>query len=225
MKKISRSKIDLFIECSRCFYLDVVKGIKRPKSLPLTLNNAVDTLLKNEFDYYRARGTQHPIQKKFGLNVFPSNHPMIDKWRQALHHGVIYKDEELDLHIFGGIDDLWENEMGEYFVVDYKATAKSTPVIELPEWANGYKRQMEVYQWLLRKNGLKVSDTAFFVYATADNNAPDFGEKLSFSTNIIAYEGDDSWVGSILNEIHKMINEETEPSINEECEYCRFRNN
>ena len=26
------------------------------------------------------------------------------------------------------------------------------------EWQNGYKRQMEFYQWLLRKNGFKVSN-------------------------------------------------------------------
>lgn len=222
MKKISRSKIDLFIECPRCFYLDVVKGIKRPRSLPLTLNNAVDTLLKKEFDYYRSRGTQHPIQKKFGLNVFPSNHPMIDKWRQALHHGVIYKDEGLDLHIYGGIDDLWENEMGEYFVVDYKATAKSTPVIELPEWADGYKRQIEVYQWLLRKNGLKVSDTAYFVYATGDTNALEFNNQLNFTTNLIALEGDDSWVDSMLNKIYQILGTKEIPLSKERCEYCGY---
>jgi len=32
------------------------------------------------------------------------------------------------------------------------------------EWQDGYKRQMEIYQWLLRQNGLKVSDTGYFVY-------------------------------------------------------------
>ena len=50
MIKISRSKIDLFLECPRCFYLDVVKKIKRPPGFPFNLNNAVDMLLKKEFN-------------------------------------------------------------------------------------------------------------------------------------------------------------------------------
>jgi hypothetical protein len=106
MQKISRSKIDLFLNCPRCFYLDVAKGIKRPPGFPFSLNNAVDTLLKKEFDLHREAGTPHPIQTKFGVDAIPSNHPMIDKWRQSMQHGVIYKDTEKDLHLYGGIDDL-----------------------------------------------------------------------------------------------------------------------
>jgi hypothetical protein len=48
--ELSRSKIDLFLECARCFYLDRRLGIGRPDSFPFTLNNAVDALLKKEFD-------------------------------------------------------------------------------------------------------------------------------------------------------------------------------
>lgn len=91
MIKISRSKIDLFLECPRCFYLDVVKKIKRPPGFPFNLNNAVDMLLKKEFDRHRKAGTKHPIQIEFGIDAIPANHPMIDKWRQSMYHGVIYQ--------------------------------------------------------------------------------------------------------------------------------------
>ena len=87
MQKISRSKIDLFLNCPRCFYLDVAKGIKRPPGFPFSLNNAVDALLKKEFDLHRAAGTPHPIQTKFGVDAIPSNHPIIDKCRQSMQHG------------------------------------------------------------------------------------------------------------------------------------------
>ena len=162
MIKISRSKIELFLECPRCFYLDVVKKVKRPPGFPFTLNNAVDALLKKEFDKHRQEGTQHPIQIEFGIDAIPSNHEMIDKWRQSMYHGIVYIDEEKGLHIYGGLDDLCVNSNSEYHVVDYKATAKDKPVTQLAEWTIIYKRQMEIYQWLLRKNGLKVSNTAFF---------------------------------------------------------------
>jgi hypothetical protein len=39
--ELSRSKIELYLDCPRCFYEDVVSGIKRPGGPPFTLNNAV----------------------------------------------------------------------------------------------------------------------------------------------------------------------------------------
>ena len=60
---LSRSRIDNFLECSRCFYLTNRVGIARPPSFPFNLNNAVDELLKNEFDIYREKGKPHPIME------------------------------------------------------------------------------------------------------------------------------------------------------------------
>ena len=222
MQKISRSKIDLFLNCPRCFYLDVAKGIKRPPGFPFSLNNAVDALLKKEFDLHRAAGTPHPIQTKFDVDAIPSNHPMIDKWRQSMQHGVIYKDTEKDLHLYGGIDDLWINSNGEYHVVDYKATAKEQPVTELAEWTIGYKRQMEIYQWLLRKNGLPVSNTAYFVYCTGDPTREAFDNMLHFTAHVIPYEGDDSWIENTVAELHSCLQSPTIPDKSESCDYCNF---
>ena len=222
MIKISRSKIDLFLECPRCFYLDIQKKIKRPPGFPFNLNNAVDSLLKKEFDRHREAGTKHPIQIEFDVDAIPANHPMIDKWRQSMQHGVIFKDIERDLHIYGGIDDLWINSDGEYHIVDYKATAKETPVTELAEWTAGYKRQMEVYQWLLRKNGLKVSNTAYFVYCTGDNTAENFNNKIEFHSHIIPYEGNDSWIDQTINELHSCLSNPRIPNKNDTCQYCNF---
>jgi hypothetical protein len=222
MIKISRSKIDLFLECPRCFYLDIQKKIKRPPGFPFNLNNAVDSLLKKEFDRHREDGTKHPIQIEFGVDAIPANHPMIDKWRQSMQHGVIYQDIERDLHIYGGIDDLWINSEGEYHVVDYKATAKDSPVTELADWTAGYKRQMEVYQWLLRKNGLKVSNTAYFVYCTGNNSADSFNNKIEFHSHIIPYEGNDSWIDQTINDLHICLSNPRIPSKNETCQYCNL---
>src|SRR3989338_3788923 len=48
--KLSRSKIELFLQCPRCFYVDRRLGIGRVSGPPFTLNTATDTLLKKEFD-------------------------------------------------------------------------------------------------------------------------------------------------------------------------------
>ena len=51
--KLSRSRIDNFQNCPRCFYMHERKGIKAPSGPAFNLNNAVDNLYKNEFDFYR----------------------------------------------------------------------------------------------------------------------------------------------------------------------------
>jgi hypothetical protein len=45
--KISRTGIENFTRCKRCFWLDAVKKIKPPFGPPFNLNLAVDHLLKN----------------------------------------------------------------------------------------------------------------------------------------------------------------------------------
>ena len=59
--KLSRSKIELFMDCPRCFYLDRKLGVGRPPGFPFSLNSAVDALLKKEFDVLRAKNKKHPL--------------------------------------------------------------------------------------------------------------------------------------------------------------------
>ena len=79
--RISRSKVQLFLDCPRCFYLDVRLGIKRPPGFPFSLNSAVDALLKKEFDVHRENKTMHPYIKETGLNAIPYQHENLDLWR------------------------------------------------------------------------------------------------------------------------------------------------
>ena len=61
------------------------------------------------------------------------------------------------------------------------------------------KRQMEIYQYLLRKNGFKVSNTGYFVYCGIKTG--NFNEELKFKMYLIDYTGDDSWIDGTLQEI------------------------
>jgi len=220
--KLSRSKIDLFLQCPRCFYLDRKLGVGRPPGFPFALNSAVDTLLKQEFDIYRAKGENHPLIEKYGVDARPVPHKDLDKWRHNFT-GIQYLHEPTNLLIFGAIDDLWQNSQGEYIVVDYKATAKDEEINELnKDWHVGYKRQMEVYQWLLRQNGYKVSDTGYFVYCNGKADREAFDGKLEFDVTLIPYTGNDSWVEKRILEIHKCLNGDVIPESNPECDYCSY---
>jgi hypothetical protein len=121
--KLSRSKIDLFIECPRCFYLDRRLGTGRPPGFPFNLNLAVDRLLKAEFDTHRAAGTAHPLQEQYGVDARPAAHEQLAEWRENFK-GIQFLHEPTNLTITGAIDDLWQEPGGDYIVVDYKATSK-----------------------------------------------------------------------------------------------------
>mgnify|MGYP001609138675 CR=1 FL=1 len=220
--KLSRSKLEMFLECPRCFYLDRRLGVGRPPGYPFNLNSAVDTLLKKEFDIHRAKNQKHPLIEKYGVDAVPVAHKNLDLWRHNFT-GVQYFHEPTNLLITGAIDDLWQNSKGEYIVVDYKATSKNEKIEALDKaWQDGYKRQMEIYQWLLRKNGFKVSDTGYFVYCNGITDKKAFDAKLEFDITLIAYEGDDSWIENVVLEAHKCLNGNEIPESGDNCDYCEY---
>lgn len=216
--RISRSKIDLFVECPRCFWLDQRFGVKRPDMPAFTLNNAVDELLKREFDTHRANGSRHPLMAHYGVDAIPFSHADLPKWRDALRRGIEYVHPETNLSVRGGIDDVWVTPKNELIVVDYKATSKRKEI----ELYDSYKRQVEVYQWLFRKNGFVVSDTAYFVYVNADADKKAFDGKLEFNVQLISHEGDDSWIEGTLRRIKATLMSDEIPKVGE-CDYCPYR--
>lgn len=221
--KISRSKIDLFLNCPRCFYMDRRLGVSQPPGYPFSLNSAVDTLLKKEFDAHRAEKTPHPLMKKYGIDAIPFEHEKMNEWRDALRAGVQYFHEPTNLIITGAIDDIWVNPKGELIVVDYKATSKKDEVSLDADWQIGYKRQVEIYQWLLRKNDFKVSDTAYFVYCNGDADKEAFDAKLEFDISVLPYKGDSGWIEKTILDLHKCLTGDKLPESGGDCDFCKYR--
>ncbi|MEX0881727.1 MAG: PD-(D/E)XK nuclease family protein [Candidatus Saccharimonadales bacterium] len=221
--KISRSKIDLFINCPRCFWLDARLKISRPKGPPFTLNSAVDGLLKKEFDALRKDGKQHPLQIEYGIDARPVNHDKLNVWRHNFT-GVQFLHEPTNLLVFGAIDDLWQDSKGQYIVLDYKSTSKAGKITELgnESWHDAYRRQLGVYQWLLRQNGLPVSDKGYWLYCNADKNGKTFGKKLEFELTLIEEKIDDKWVEPTLLEIKKTLDSDEMPKDAATCEHCGY---
>ena len=104
--KLSRTRIDLYVQCPRCFYLDRRLGVDRPPGYPFALNSAVDALLKKEFDLLRASKKPHPLMKKYGVDAIPAQHEQLNEWRENFK-GVKYHHKPTNLIITGAIDDLW----------------------------------------------------------------------------------------------------------------------
>lgn len=223
--KISRSKIELFMQCPRCFWLDTRLKIKRPDGPPFNINKAIDELLKKEFDGYRAKKEPHPLMVEHEVSAVPFTHESLDQWRENFV-GVQHLHEPTNLHVFGAVDDIWVTDEGELIVVDYKATAKDRDVSIDSEWQIAYKRQMEVYQWLLRQNGFGVSNTGYFVYCNGRLDLDGFNNRVEFKTKIIPYTGNSDWIEPTLQKIKKCL-EGDMPGVGKAamggpCDFCEY---
>jgi len=232
MIKLSRSKLERFLECPRCFWLETKKDIKRPPTLPYTINSSIDYLLKQEFDEHRASGTPHAIISAAGIDALPYAHPNMDTWRHNFT-GVQHHHQPTDFLVFGAVDDVWVDKQGNLIVVDYKSTGSTQHNIY-----DSYKRQMEVYQWLLKQNGFPVSNRGYFVFARVDKGATfHTGGELSakgrtsvagknamlpFDIFVESLDGDSSWVEGELYNARRVYDLPACPAASSACPYCKY---
>ena len=244
--ELSRGKIENLLKCEACFWLERARGVKFPGMPGFLLNTNTDTLLKKDFDAYRGKGP-HPIMVAAGLeHLRPFAHEDIEKWESSLQfgsspHHFNTLHEETNILFGGGLDDVWENiETGELHIVDYKSTAQMRkepkPLDETfiappedpkePDYKAGYRRQMEMYQWIARRKGFTVSNIGYFVYVDGqhvgidgmlDQNDPTTAW-MKFQTAVIPYVGDDNWVNDALLVAKKTLHKVICPDHAEGCE-------
>jgi len=231
--KLSRTKVDNFLKCPRCFYLDRKLGISQPSGPPFTLNSAVDLLLKREFDGYREKGKVHPFIEERGIFGVPFSHSKIEDWRNN-RVGIQYLHPATNFFLYGAVDDVWQLPSGELVIVDYKAKATTGEItLEPMKKKNGeikkterylisYKNQIEFYQWLFRMNGFEVSKTGYFVFANALKNRDSFDDRLEFEKVLIPLEGDDAWIEPTIEAIASCLKSDLPPEVNQECDYCKY---
>ena len=171
--ELSRSRIENFVRCPACFYLQQVRSVPFPSIPGFNINEATDILLKRDFDKYRGSETTHPFLKAIGLeHLVPYQHEDFEKWTQSLHFGAEGRmntvHEESNIKLGGGLDDVWFNtKQEELHIVDYKSTSqkiKGKKITLDDPWKASYKRQMDMYVWVMRRKGFNVSRTGYFLY-------------------------------------------------------------
>jgi hypothetical protein len=248
--ELSRSRLEAFLKCPACFWLDRVRGVKFPSIPAFLLNTNTDVLLKKDFDGYRGRGP-HPLMRRVGLeHLRPFAHPDLETWQDSLNFGkddahFNTRHEATNLCFGGGVDDVWENPAtGELHIVDYKSTAQMGPNFrpldesfiapvedpKKPDYKAGYRRQMDMYQWVLRRRGYAVSNTGYFVYVDGQHAAePGMLDEadptqgwMRFAVAVIPYEGDDRWVDGALIDAKACLSAPSCPAHAEGCEHARF---
>lgn len=234
--ELSRSRIESFVRCPSCFYLQQVKGIKFPSIPGFNINEATDVLLKRDFDRYRGTKTTHPFLAALGHGeLIPFEHKDFELWTQSLHFGAAgrlhYIHEQTNLKIGGGLDDVWLNtKTQKLHIVDYKSTSQKSEgkKISLNDpWKEGYKRQMDLYAWILKHMGFDVADLGYFLYCDGDRfSSYDFlGPEVAhmkFSMSLLPYEVNMFWIEPTLEKIKLCLNASSQPAHSETCEMGHF---
>lgn len=234
--ELSRSRVENFVKCPACFYLQQVEGIKFPSIPGFNINEATDILLKRDFDRCRDAQHTHPFLSATGYgHMIPFKHEDFELWTQSLHFGAPGRlhtiHEATYLKIGGGLDDVWLNsDTGQLHIVDYKSTSQKSPdkVINLnDEWKDAYKRQMDLYVWIMRRKGFDVSDVGFFLYCDGDrfSDYEFLGEEIAsmkFQMSLIPYDVDQSWIEDTLLGIRSCLDSAVRPQHSPKCEFGRL---
>ena len=220
---LSRSKLSNYMSCPRCFFLDARFKLHPPSGPAFTLNGAVDALLKREFDNYRAQGKPHPELIRAGVPAVPFQHPDLDTWRDS-RKGIRHLHQPTSLELYGGIDDLLiDAATGKIHIIDFKATAKRDDITKLEGgFSDMLRRQVEVYQYILRKMGYDVSEMAYFYYVNGCSDRPMFNGQLDFRISVIPHQGNTSWIEPTLRQIKDVLEAPQAPQPSEMCKHCKF---
>ncbi len=234
--ELSRSRIENFINCPACFYMQQVEGIVFPSIPGFNLNEATDILLKKDFDKYRGTGNSHPFLISLGFpHLVPFQHEHFELWTQSMHFGaenrMHYDHFDTNLRIGGGLDDIWLNKINsKLHIVDYKSTSQKKdngPITLDDKWKNAYKRQMDLYTWIMKNKQFNVDEVGYFLYCDGNrfsqkgflnkNNA-----QMEFKMTLIPYRTDISWIEPVLKNIYNLLRENKRPLHSDYCEFGRF---
>jgi hypothetical protein len=219
---LSRSKLALYLECPRCFWLDRRCGVGRPPGFPLSLNLAVDVLMKKEFDRYRAEAKPHPFMATNVPGSVPANLPDLAAWRNPFK-GVRHHHMPSGFIIYGAIDDVWMLCDGQLAVVDYKAAATSKTLSLGDESRAFYRRQLDVYHWTMTGMGLPLAPVAFILWVNARKDRPGLDGRLDFAMSLSPYKPGHEWIEPALVSARVCLMADSPPPPSSECLHCGYR--
>ena len=164
-------------------------------------------LIKRDIEDVKSIHTRLDVAIDKLTDVSNSIHRML-----AVHEEKLARQEEASVEleqqiekrrseVLTKIDDLHSRittNTKEIIVCDYKSQANSHEVEAesylSSGWHQGYKNQMDFYNYLLNLMGFKTADTSYFYVVNANRAANGFHSKLEFTETLIPYKHDFSWI-------------------------------
>jgi CRISPR/Cas system-associated exonuclease Cas4 (RecB family) len=216
--KLSPSSLNLFLECPRCFWLQLVKKEKRPEGIFPSLPGGMDKILKVHFDKFMEKSELPPEIKEHGLangyKLFDDK-AKLDIWRSNFK-GIQYKDKTSGILLRGAVDNLLQKGK-KLIVLDYKT--RGYPLKK--DTHEHYITQMDIYNFLLRKNGYDTADYTYLLFYYP-REVTDTGEVV-FDTKLIKIKTDPKRGEKIFKKAIKLLQSGDPPEADKECKYCKLR--
>lgn len=211
--KLSPSSLNLLNDCPRCFWLQLNKNIKRPAGVFPSLPSGMDRILKAHFDSFMEKNKLPPELKELTGIKLLNNKELLTVWRNNLK-GIQYTDEKGNI-LRGAVDNILVKQ-DKLIVMDYKT--RGFPLKE--DTAEHYHNQLNIYNFLLRKNSYETEDYAYLLFYYP-KEVRETGE-IIFDTELIKVKTD---IKSAENLFRKAIHllESPMPSPSESCEYCKWK--
>lgn len=210
---LSPSSLSLMKECKRCFWLEKHGVWKRPLGIFPSLPSGMDSILKKHFDKFRDKGSLPPELAKseckdMGCELFDDVEKM-KIWRNNLK-GIRYIDEKGNT-LHGAVDNILKKGK-KLIVLDYK-----TRGFQLKEDTHEhYRDQLNIYNFLLRKNNYETEDFAFLLFYVP-SEVLETGEVI-FETTLKKLKVDVKSAENLFEDAISLLNSECPK---EGCEWCQ----
>jgi len=201
-------------DCPRCFWLTQHKVWKRPAGIFASLPLGMDRILKTHFDKFRDRGILPPeLMKNRYKNDYKlfDNKELLKKWRNNFK-GISWSDRQGNI-LRGAVDNILIKGK-KLIVLDYKT--RGFPLKE--DTAEHSRLQLNIYNYLLRKNGYETEDFAFLLFYVPREVLPT-GEVL-FDTSLIKMKVDVKMAEKIWKKALELLKGECPTKY---CEWCEGR--
>jgi hypothetical protein len=214
--KLSPSQLTFaWDECPRCFYLDVVLGIKRPSMALPKVFSRIDSLMKHLF-------ADKPTSA-LSPDLPPGRVGAQGKW---INSALISFDElEASCYLKGAFDSVLDFEDGTHAVIDFKTSSPSSAHVAF------YGRQLSAYAYALEhpsEKGLRISPISKLglLYLDPVNIAHGENHKR------ITYGGEVTWQEipkdeagflAFLRGVLTLLSQPEPPSAPESCGFCAYR--
>lgn len=212
--KLSASSLRLLKECPKCFWLHHNKGVRRPSTPFPSLPNGMDRILKVHFDSYAEKG-ELPIElQKFngdGLKLF-ADKKLLEAWRNW-RKGLNWEDENGNV-LAGAVDNILERD-GKLIVLDYKTKGGERKDGD----AEMNQDQLDIYNFLLKKNGYETEDYAFLIYYHPLK--VEINGNVEFHRDVVKMKVSVANAERIFKNALKVLNGDM-PESSKECEFCKW---
>jgi len=201
--KLSASKLNLLRECPRCFWLLMVKNVRRPSFPMPSVVNRFDAIVKQYFDKYRMIGELPPMIAGQITGRLPTNMPKMMQY-----------EVDNEILVWGKPDDFFELQGGITVPLDHKT--KSRPPDEIHP---AYQLQLDVYSYLLQMNEYNTVGKGLLVYYSP--NTGDLNSGMPLQCTVMEVITDPKHVISMIHQARNVLKGSI-PKPGEHCQFCTW---